>query len=215
MCFSANASFTASGVLAVIGTASIAKTKTKRGLMYAAVPLLFAVQQLIEGFEWLTPKPSALSMSLAYGFLFFAVILWPVYVPIAVYLIEPEQKKKRIIAPFTILGAVVSLFAAVNFIVNPVSAIATLCCHINYVFNLPLKYEVGAAYVIATCGSMLCSSRYWIRTFGVVALIALGIAYFYAAFAYVSVWCYFAAILSTMVLIQMNSQRHKNPLWWI
>jgi hypothetical protein len=70
MCFSANASFAASGVLAAVGAASIRETKTKRGLLYAFIPLIFAIQQFVEGLQWLT-RPGAWSVFLAYGFLFF------------------------------------------------------------------------------------------------------------------------------------------------
>jgi hypothetical protein len=208
MCFSANASFAASGVLAVVGAASVSQTKTKRGIMYAAVPLVFAVQQLIEGFLWLTPGSGAASKALAYGFLFFAVIIWPAYVPAAVYLIEPEKEKRQLLIHFVILGAIVSIYAASTFLLNPIGVNNTLCCHIIYSFKMPLKYAVGGAYAVATCGSLLYSSRHWVRTLGVVTLLSLGVAYFYTAVSFVSVWCYFSAILSTLVLIHVRSQRN-------
>ena len=45
MCFSATASFAASGALGLVGAASLAKTKSKKEVPFAAVPLIFAVQQ--------------------------------------------------------------------------------------------------------------------------------------------------------------------------
>ncbi len=210
MCFSANASFAASGVLTVVGAASVSQTKTRRGLMYAAVPLVFAVQQLIEGFLWLTPGHGAMSTILAYGFLFFAVILWPSYVPLAVFLIEPDKDKRQKLIPFVVLGVAVSVYAASTFLLAPIGVNNTLCCHIIYSFTMPLKYAVGGAYAVATCGSLLYSSRYWVRTMGVVTLLSLGLAYFYTAISFVSVWCYFSALLSTLVLIHVRSQRNKH-----
>jgi hypothetical protein len=210
MCFSASASFTASGVLTVIGVGSVAQTKTKRGLMYAAVPLVFAVQQLIEGFEWLAPVGSAASVALAYGFLFFAVILWPTYVPIAVYLIEPRKDKKQVLMTFIVLGSIISVYAIVNFLLIPPSATNTLCCHVIYSFKMPLKFAVGGAYAVATCGSLLLSSRHWVKIMGVVSALSLIVAYFYTAVSFVSVWCYFAALLSTLVFVHVRSQRNEH-----
>ena len=54
MCFSATASFGASAVLGVIGVAAVAKAKTKPQRLFASIPLVFAVQQLSEGFLWLS-----------------------------------------------------------------------------------------------------------------------------------------------------------------
>jgi hypothetical protein len=93
MCFSANASFAASGALAVIGIATLRETKTARERFLAAMPLFFSVQQAIEGFEWLARAPSALQTDLAYAFLAIAVAFWPVYIPAVVYLVEAEKKE--------------------------------------------------------------------------------------------------------------------------
>src|SRR5690242_9093334 len=53
MCFSVGASFTASGILAVIGGFALVRApKYYRAL--AAIPLLFALQQFAEGVVWMT-----------------------------------------------------------------------------------------------------------------------------------------------------------------
>lgn len=49
MCFSAPVSFSAGAVLLGLGSA-----KRPRELPFAAIPLLFAIQQLSEGVIWLT-----------------------------------------------------------------------------------------------------------------------------------------------------------------
>ncbi len=53
MCFSATANFVGSGVLGAVGVATLLHVKHRRELMFAALPTLFAVHQLIEGFVWL------------------------------------------------------------------------------------------------------------------------------------------------------------------
>lgn len=54
MCFSTTASFVAGTFLTVIGVASVKKVKGPGQLMFAVIPLVFAVQQFSEGFVWMS-----------------------------------------------------------------------------------------------------------------------------------------------------------------
>ena len=54
MCFSATASFVAGTTLSTIGVATITKVKQRSELPFALIPLLFGIQQFIEGIIWLT-----------------------------------------------------------------------------------------------------------------------------------------------------------------
>ena len=54
MCFSATASFSAGVVLLGLGTLTLKSARGRRELPLAAIPLLFAIQQLTEGVIWLT-----------------------------------------------------------------------------------------------------------------------------------------------------------------
>ena len=49
MCFSAPASFIAGTALSVIGVAALKRTESKSEIPFALIPLLFGIQQLIEG----------------------------------------------------------------------------------------------------------------------------------------------------------------------
>ncbi len=53
MCFSATANFVGSGVLGAVGVVTLTKVKHRRELLFAALPMLFAVHQFMEGFVWL------------------------------------------------------------------------------------------------------------------------------------------------------------------
>ena len=54
MCFSATASFSAGAVLLGIGKLTVQSAHRRREMPLAAIPLLFAIQQLSEGVIWLT-----------------------------------------------------------------------------------------------------------------------------------------------------------------
>ena len=53
MCFSATANFVGSGVLGAVGVVTLTRVKHRRELLFASLPILFAIHQFIEGFVWL------------------------------------------------------------------------------------------------------------------------------------------------------------------
>jgi len=53
MCFSATANFVGSAALGTVGVVTLKKVKHRRELLFAALPLFFAIHQFIEGFVWL------------------------------------------------------------------------------------------------------------------------------------------------------------------
>ncbi len=81
MCFSATASFSAGAVLLGLGTLTLKSTRHRNELPFAAIPLLFAIQQLSEGVIWLTFSHEAplLNTVMTYVYSFFSHALWPVY----------------------------------------------------------------------------------------------------------------------------------------
>ena len=52
MCFSASVSFVAGTSLLAAGAVTVRKARHKDELPFAAIPLLFGVQQLVEGVIW-------------------------------------------------------------------------------------------------------------------------------------------------------------------
>jgi hypothetical protein len=100
MCFSATASFSAASITAVIGIATLRQVKHPRELLLAAMPLLFAAQQAVEGALWLQLPAGAgrdAVAALSSCFLVFAKVLWPAYVAPAVLLIEPDLRRRRVL----------------------------------------------------------------------------------------------------------------------
>ena len=113
MCFSATANFVGSGVLGALGVATLMKVEHRRELMFAGLPLMFAVHQFTEGFVWLGVD-GRLSRAAEHGwaaaFMLYAQGLLPVLMPLSVYLFEPNGKGRKRMVPFLVLGAVTSLY---------------------------------------------------------------------------------------------------------
>ncbi len=206
MCFSAAASFAAGGALSVAGGLTLAKAKQKSELPFASIPLLFGIQQVIEGAVWISFGSPILNIIATYAYSMFSHVLWPIFVPISVLLMETEPIRKKILSLFSLLGLAVGGYLLYFIIVDPVTA------HIvgnSIAYHSPHLYVYLAMflYLVATCGSCLVSSHKIINIFGVVLFLSFAIAAWFFTETFFSVWCFFAAILSIIVYwyFQRNS----------
>lgn len=206
MCFSATASFIAGGALSAIGTVGLKKAGSSSSRPISAIPLLFGIQQLVEGVLWLSLGHPRLQAAATVGFLLFAYVFWPAYLPYAVWKEENEPRRRKVLAWFMWFGTAVSLYLLYFILRGPVSSV--LMGHgIAYAVPLPNYAVIPGAYVLATCGSCFVSSHKFIRVFGLALVAALIVAYAYYHLAFASVWCFFAAILSLIVLAHLFRER--------
>jgi len=200
MCFSAAASFTAATVLTVIGVASVAKTRSKKEIAFALIPLFFAVQQAVEGVVWLSVKSGNMQLlSIASSiFVFFAYAFWPMYVPVSVVLLEKKSWRRKILWVLEFCGVLLGSYF-IYFIANThISATIVNKC-IAYTTPQQGIIPIILIYLATTCFSLLISSDTALKSFGVAASLFLLIAYAFYDFAFVSVWCFFAAVLSVII----------------
>ena len=205
MCFSATASFTAGAALLVIGAVTTSRVRRGAEVPFALIPGLFGVQQLIEGALWLTfPDNASLANSvLTHAYSFFSHVLWPMYVPIAVLLLEPVEWRRKVLMAIAVAGAAVGLYLLYFLVTEPIVS-EVVGRHISYQsphFFFPVFMIL---YVLATCVSSFLSSCKTIRWFGAAVFVALLGAYAFYAFWFISVWCFFAAILSAIVLMHFR-----------
>ncbi|NBQ17153.1 hypothetical protein EBU24_02455 [bacterium] len=203
MCFSAQASFGASLVLLVIGILAIYKNKDTKTRLFAWIPVLFGVQQFCEGVVWIAKTDQAFSLYAqiaSYGFLFFAYILWPVFLPLTVYLMETEERKKRCLASFLGIGAVVSSGLLWIMIQNGI-VVEVSCNHIAYFIGMPDIFHYWSLfwYFMATIVPFLIVSKKYMRHFGFVITVSAAASLFVYSYYFTSVWCFFAALISTAV----------------
>ena len=83
--------------------------------------------------------------------------------------------------------------------------------HLSYVSPHFYLVAVMVFYVLGTCISSLLSSHRAVRWFGFTAVLSFVAAYaFYAAW-FISVWCFFAAVLSGVVLLHFPRRPAKSP----
>ena len=202
MCFSATASFSAGAVLLGIGAFTLKSARRPRELAFAAIPLLFAIQQLVEGVIWLTFRVEAplLNSVMTHAYSFFSHVLWPAYVPLAVWLIEPPGRRRHVLLVFAAGGVAVATYLLYILVAFPVVSRPT-GQHVEYVSPHFFAAVTMTLYLLSTTTSPLFSTHRMVKVFGALALLAFGAAYYFYAQWFISVWCLFAALLSAVIYL--------------
>jgi hypothetical protein len=213
MCFSATGSFAVAGFLGGVGTATLARNASVPHRMLAAIPLLFAAQQATEGVVWLTmadgdgAQPHRLAVT---GFLAFAFVVWPTWLPLALWSAESDPKRRQLLLGLCAVGMAASTYAALAFASwQPIARIAGHSIHYQYAAGQtgPGPVFTLVAYTLATVVPFFVSSITLARTIGIVFVASLVATFLIERAALASVWCFFAAILSLLVFFALEREQ--------
>ena len=207
MCFSAPASFAASGALAISGVAVLRIPKKKTEIPLSLFPMIFAIHQFIEGLVWLNYTgviSDTYRMGAIYAYAFIAFVFWPIYAPFSMYLVEQGKMRRKIILLCLIVGLYIGITCLIGIIRGPVEANA-LSHSISY--HIPTPPMSLAPYLIAVSVPFLIASNKRLVILGFALLIACGVAAHMACCnTFPSLWCFYAAILSLIVYLYFRYQ---------
>ena len=213
MCFSAEASFAAAGALLPAGAYCVyrAARTAPRALLVALVPAAFGVQQAVEGVVLLRlqqgdPGPIAHASAV---FLFFAVAFWPIWLPLSLGVAD-HRIPVRLLLSFWAALSLVWVWVIFPVLVEPPRWVHTEVVHhsIQYTvaelpaFVLLQRMVWKIAYLVAICVPLLVgrfgpAGRGGGNLIGGGAVAVLfAVSYLLFSYAYLSVWCFFAALLS-------------------
>jgi len=214
MCFSAAANFIGSGVLGTVGVVTLTKVKHRREWLFAALPLLFAIHQFIEGFVWLgldgTLSP-AVTHRMGAAYMLFAQGLLPFLLPLGVLLFEPDGWSRRRMLPFLAIGVATGLYILWALAAYPTQIFVRE--HSIVYINQATNYTtVAVLYLIATCGSLFFSKVRAMVLFGSANLAILLVVIAIKRYAFTSVWCAYAAVASVIVLAYFWKTSKSRPL---
>jgi hypothetical protein len=213
MCFSTNVSFGSGVVLSVVGIVAFKNVRTPSQLAFAAIPFLFALQQFSEGFVWLSLTQKAYQNwgnSAVNMFLIFAQVVWPLWVPLSVWVIETDVKRKKALFWLVGAGALLAGYHVYSLAFYPVSA-AISSHHILYTLASPIsRYLTGPLYIIVSLLPLFMSSH---KKFSLLGFIGIGSILLTVAFYMtylISVWCFFAALNSLLVVYLIREMNRPN-----
>ena len=183
--------------------AALLKKPSYLGL--AVVPLLFGIQQISEGFVWLSlghdPQETR-TASLV--FLFFALAFWPFWFPFLTIWMEPQPVRKWIFAGLSLLAVGWFYVLYYPLLTGPESLLATVKMRhsIRYeyedlaIYGFIPRTPLRVLYFLSVALPPLLGSESWGRIPGIVLGASAVLAVLVFDYAFVSVWCFFAAALS-------------------
>lgn len=207
MCFSITASFIASVVLIPTGLYSIAwaANHNRRYLLFSAIPLFFGIQQFNEGLVWygLHADNFYIIHHAALAFLFFAFLWWPVFVPLSLFLLEERPNRRRVMLLLSLAGLLLGADLYVPIVMNVIPLTATVTNKsINYITYQPELMVLSHifSYVAIIVFSLWLSSIRAINIFGLLVLLSFIISQLWYLLVFISVWCFFAALLSLYIV---------------
>lgn len=222
MCFSATASFAASAVLVSTGAVATKVNTNPRNKMFAGIPFIFGAQQAAEGVVWMTLQHqewASLHRVAVIAFLFFALALWPAWVPISVFKTEKRTKRRTTLGLLAVAGVFFAVCAVYVLATGePRSEIAGQC--LNYSFNNDMSSFFppnlhALIYFSATVIPFYVSSERWVKTAGTLILGGLLITLAYWKYAVTSVWCFFGALASLYICAHVFREEKIFDKYWV
>jgi hypothetical protein len=211
MCFSTAASFGLSGILAIAGIISVKKVKLRSQYLFACIPFIFAIQQLTEGFVWLSLSGTDFGSWQrwpTYVFLLFAQVIWPIWVPLSILLIEKVPIRRKIISLLLGLGCLLALYLSYCLLHYKVSSEITPY-HIHYDLYFPAQYTsvIAVFYFLPIVITPFVSGIKRMTGLGVLIFISFLITRLFFSDFVISVWCFLAALVSFVVIRVMGDLR--------
>jgi hypothetical protein len=204
MCFSPQADIVGGLVICAIGVDAVRHVRQRRDfLALASIPLLLGAHQLIEALVWLWLQghvPRGIGHVALWAYLLIAFVVLPVFIPLAVITLEPTRRRKQMMAPFALIGAVIAAVLLAAMVRGPID-VKLASYHLAYSIRLPDGLLIIVLYVVAVCGPLLMSGYRNIAIFGIANLIAVAIIARLTVSGFASVWCGWAALSSAAITL--------------
>jgi hypothetical protein len=207
VCFSPEGDLVGGLVITAIGLDACRHLRHRKDqILLAAMPLLFGVHQLDETLVWLWLQghvSEPIGRTAMWIYLVIALIIVPIFIPLAIMMLEPTRRRRLVIAPFVLLGAGVASVLLVTMLRNRVT-VKLGAYHLAYSIGLQHGVVIVGLYLLATCGSLLLSGYKHIVIFGFANLIAAIVLARLTADGFTSLWCFYAALSSGAIMLHMR-----------
>ena len=206
MCFSPQVDVVAGVAIAVVAVDAARHCRSARTAPLAALPAIFAFHTFASAFVWWGlsgRRPRRTRARGAAVYLLIAFVLLPIYVPLAVLLIEPAGWRRWALGVLAVAGTVAGLDFLVGLLTG--RGEATACA--SYIdFNVTGTSSLAAVlYVVATCGAFLLSAQRPLVIWGVLNVVAVGVLALFASRGLPSLWCFWAACTSVFIAWYLRS----------
>lgn len=188
---------------------TLRRVSTPNEVVFASLPLLFAMHEFTQGFVWLGVYGliEARALEIAESiYIFYAQGLLQFIIPLAIWLIEPKGRRRDLIAILMFLGAILSIYTMRGLSVEPTTV--SLTDGLLYYVNPTTNYHwVAFVYILTTGGSLILSKNIAIQLFGWLNILGINMVYWYNPDALTSLWCLYAAVVSTILYFYFVKRR--------
>lgn len=226
MCFSATASFSTAAILIPSGMYCIkaANQLDKPYWAFSLFPFMFGLQQLIEGGVWyaLLNRDATSAHAFALGFLLFSHVFWLGWVPYSSYLAESSESLRSSFKLLSVIGVLFGLVMIIPVLLNPDWLIVSIV-NDSIFYKITLITDVyiyqpilTIFYAILILVPLLLSSDHYHNILGFMILFSGILTWVFYNWAFISVWCYFSAIISLYIFFVIarcvNTIRISKPI---
>jgi hypothetical protein len=228
MCFSPEASFAVGTALLPAGIycTQAAVRRDPRFVPLALVPIAFGLQQISEGFVWLglNEDNAAQVQQASVVFLFFAFAFWPCWIPLSLAVTESRRRERLILSALATVG-LAWFWLYLPVAVDPQKWLTTVVTQHSIRYNvadlpgfalLP-RFVWRSGYLSIICVSLAMGrfdpggNRWANLSGGVLVALLFAISYGLYWHAFLSVWCFFAAILSLLLCAAFRRLPVRKP----
>ena len=197
----------------VIAISTLRRPKNPRLLPLAAIPAVFSVHLLASAVVWLGLEgelPEGLLAVAKFSYLFIAFVLWPTYIPLALFLIELESRRRIALSVIIAVGIWVS-FSYLRAIIHGNGFAALEHLYVDFHVN-NVSAVIGGLYFATTCGAALISSNRRIFIWGIANLVIVLFLVAGQNHGLPSLWCFWAAVTSIWIWYIVSDSPNKQML---
>ena len=224
MCFSTTASLTTAAILIPAGLYCIKSAKQLDNPYWAIamLPFIFGLQQLLEGGVWFSLENGNTSNAhlFSLGFVLFSHLFWLGWVGYSSYLVESSVLYKFIFKWFSITGILFGTSMYFPLLIYPhwlsTSIINySIYYNFNFIFDPYLPHTMLAIiYSGFILLPLFLSSNRYLNVLGIMIFISGLFSWKIYNSVFVSVWCYFAAVISLYIfyIIQFRINSLEYPI---
>jgi hypothetical protein len=174
--------------------------------------LFFGIQQAFEGFVWLGIDSNQINIinTSALCFLFFSHFFWLFWLPFTAYSVEKNLFLKKILGAFSFVGLVFGACLYYPLLIH--SSLLQIQVIDNSIYYktkfffedfVPPNFS-WMAYILIILIPLFISSNRSFNFLGGLVFMAAIFSYVVFSYAFISVWCFFAAIVSIYLIYVVN-----------
>ncbi|CAB4886320.1 MAG: hypothetical protein F2793_09655 [Actinobacteria bacterium] len=217
MCLSTQFDLVVGAAISVVAVDSLRHCKSGRALPLALIPAILAAHTLVSAVIWLGHDGAVsqpLADSAAGVYLFIAYALLPIYVPVAVLLIEPPGWRRQALMVACVVGSIPAIGYLSALMAGRGSASPD-----DYYIDFTVRGTagvLGVLYIVATCGALLLSGYAPLVAWGLVNLVGMSSLVAWNSLGLPALWCLWAAVTSGFVawfMRRSHAAEESEPLF--